>query len=123
MSYDLGVWYRTHPISHQEAQAQYFRLCEGEDITGYTEAAGKISAFVEELVSRYPPLGEYPDEETDDCPWSAEFDVMGGHVIIAIAWSRCREISPWVSEAASRHGLVCYDPQAQKLRLPPHLAV
>ncbi|GAA4054621.1 hypothetical protein GCM10022248_22490 [Nonomuraea soli] len=57
-------------------------------------------------------------DEGIDSPWS-DGPLMdsgaGSAVCIGISWSRVEVAGPFVTQAAEEHGLVCYDPHAQRL--------
>jgi hypothetical protein len=119
MSFDLGVWHSDRPITDQEAGDLYVKLCEQTWIPIEQNAA--VDAFYAELNSRYPEIDTLPENELDSCPWSCAHDRSGLHVLMAITWSRCADVSSVVVELAAKHGLVCYDPQESKVYLPPDL--
>ena len=117
MSFDLAVMNIETPISSETAAEIYGELCEGNyDVLKPSE---KIDAFYREVIDKYPDIDSYSDDEVDDCPWSVEIDVSDGAVVMCIVWSRVEEVAPFVMGLAKRHGLACYDPQDDKLYLPP----
>lgn len=46
-------------------------------------------------------------------------EISASHVIMAISWSRAREVAEFVLALAARRGLVCFDPQASVVHNPP----
>ncbi len=119
MSFDLAVMNVETPISSGQAAKIYDELCEGNyDILKPSE---QIDAFYRELIEKYPDIDSYSDDEVDDCPWSVNIDVSDGAVLMCVVWSRAEEVAPFVMRLAEKHGLACYDPQDDKLHLPPSL--
>ena len=64
-----------------------------------------------------------PEDHLGSCPWACSLDITGDHVIMAIQPGQCERVVPQVLALAAQHGLVCFDPQAGKVHLPPHLSV
>jgi hypothetical protein len=116
MSFDLAVMNIETPVSSEEAAEIYGELCEGN--YDALQPSEKIDAFYHELIDKYPDIDSYPDETVDDCPWSVELDISDGAVVMCMVWSRVEEVAPFVRGLAEKHGLACYDPQADKLYLP-----
>src|SRR5215469_14575903 len=63
-----------------------------------------------------------PEDDLGSCPWACSLDVAGDHVIMAIQLEQSAELVPKVLTLAAQHELVCFDPQATKVHLPPHLS-
>ena len=119
MSFDLAVMNIEQHISSEEAAKIYGELCEGNyDVLTPSE---KIDAFYQELIGQYPDIDSYSDDEVDDYPWSVEIDISDGAVVLSMVWSRVEEVAPFVMHLAEKHGLACYDPQDDKVQLPPSL--
>ena len=120
MSFDLAVMSLAKSIALDEAASIYAELCDGNyEILGPSE---KIDAFYSELISRYPDIDSYSDDEVDECPWSVEIDVSDGAVLVCMVWSRVEEVAPHVIKLAAKHDLSCYDPQNEKLYPSPSRA-
>ena len=120
MSFDLGVFHVDSPISSSEAAEIYVQLCEGNvDVVNPSE---NIDSFVQELTSQYPQIDDYSDEDVDDCPWSTSFDISDGSVVMPMVWSRVEEVAPVVMRLAAKYDLACYDPQEDRVILPPSLS-
>ena len=49
-------------------------------------------------------------------------EVAGSHVIMAIVPEQSEKVVPQILALAEENGLVCFDPQAGQVYLPPHLA-
>ena len=103
-----------------QAAERYIALGAG-NLAG-VEANHAVAAFLSELTRQYPQMDDVPEDQIDDCPWSAAFDVSDGHIILPIAWSRCVEMAPVILALAEKHGLMVYDPQSDNVFLPPQLA-
>ena len=127
MSFDLGVWYSSQPLTVAEAEACFSAFPGNENGNGTRSPNGqaamdeRLVRFVDELTSRYPQIDDVADDEIDACPWSLTFDFSPTHVKMPVMWTRAEEIATVVMEIAERHGLVCYDPQSRKIHLPPGL--
>ncbi len=119
MSYDVSVWFSSRPIRPEEAGPFHVALCDGR--RDGLESSPRVRRFVDELTARYPQIDDVPDDKVDECPWTIAFDQSEGHVIMCIARSRSEEMKPIVQGLAAKHGLVCYDPQADEVRTPPRI--
>jgi hypothetical protein len=65
MSFDLGVWSSSKPLTSEEAGEIYVALCEDGDksvIVPQTQAEQRISAFLEELTQTHPQIDDYSGE-------------------------------------------------------------
>ena len=120
MSFGLAVISLEKSIALDEAASVYAELCDGN--YEILSPSAKIDAFYSELISRYPDIDSYSDDEVDECPWSVEIDVSDGAVLMCMVWSRVEEVAPYVIKLAARHDLSCYDPQDEKLYLSPSLS-
>ena len=113
----LGVWNCLTPISSEEAAHQYKLLKEVGSERRFDD-----NAFYSRLISLYPEVEAVPEDELDDSPWACSMEVSGSHVIMAIVPEQSEKVVPQVLVLAEEHALVCFDPQAGKVYLPPHLA-
>jgi hypothetical protein len=114
MSYDLAVWHGQRP-SDDEAGAffdeLYDRYFGSEEVI--TEASARIRAYVEALVERYP-------DDVASTPWASSpvIDEASGPIVyLLMSYSRAEEVSEYAAALAREHGLVCYDPQGETLRV------
>jgi hypothetical protein len=114
----LGVWNCLTPISSEEAAHQYNLLKEVGSERRFDE---NIYAFYSRLIGLYPEVETLSEEERDDSPWAASMEVSDSHVIMAIVPEQSKKVVPQVLALAEEHGLVCFDPQAGQVYLPPHL--
>jgi hypothetical protein len=127
MSFDLAVWFEPGRISTSAAAEKYQRLCDGDSSAAGVVANDAVTAFHRALIVDFPELPDsVPDSAADfpqveASPWTAVLDVSDAHVIMPISWSRAGATAPAVLALAGRHGLVCFDPQAEVLHLPPAL--
>ena len=67
MSYDLAVWEGPRPSSDDEAAAEYERLMDQMDSDPDVAPSAPIVTFMNELLARWPALGEPGDEAS---PWA-----------------------------------------------------
>ncbi|MGA3295739.1 MAG: hypothetical protein ABSE45_17375 [Candidatus Acidiferrales bacterium] len=121
MSFDLAVWKADDPgLTDSDAGKIFLQLCDGAH-EGWP-AAPEVEAFYRELTQRYPELDDLPEEEVDNCPWSARLDRSAHHVIMTVVWSRADEIRSVVLDLAGKHSLLLFDPQEGKIIRPPRPA-
>jgi hypothetical protein len=124
MSCDYGVWYSKTSLTDEEAAKIYVGLCEEWPfLEGENQAA---RAFYNDLTRRWPELDTIPDEKMDDkgyCPWSCKISHSGTAVVTACVWSMADQVGSFVKDLATRHQLVFYDPQSERVHLPEHLKI
>lgn len=117
MSYDLAVWEGERPADDRTAGRVFTdlfdRYLETEVGDPPTE---RIAAYVGALVERW---SDVTDDVEDASPWAAG-PLIGGAggplVYFPMSWSRAEEISAWAAALAQSMGLVCFDPQQNRLR-------
>lgn len=119
MSFDLGVFYTARTHTDAEAVARCVAYCEQDELDSLIEPSPAIAAFLKELTDAFPQIDEWPEESVDDCPWSCSFDRSDGHVIMAMKWSVANELPIKIVALAAKHGLVCVDPQSEKIIAAP----
>lgn len=116
----LGVWKSATAISDEEGAAQYLALSDEKSVaSGFDE---QVYSFYSILTLRYPEVEMVPEDELDACPWACGLDVGGGHVLMAIQPEMSEKVVPLVRVLAAQYELVCFDPQAGKVHLPPRLS-
>ncbi|MEV7068497.1 hypothetical protein AB0N97_37780 [Streptomyces collinus] len=117
MSYDLAVWEGERPADDRTAgrvfNDLFDRYLETEVGDPPTE---RIAAYVGALVERW---GDVTEAVEDASPWAAG-PLIGGAggplVYFPMSWSRAEEVSVWAAALAESMGLVCFDPQQNRLR-------
>ena len=119
MGFYLGVWNSPTAISDDEAAGQYLVLSEGKSAPPGFNA--QVYAFYSRLTDLYPEIDLIPENELDACPWACAIDMSDSHVIMAIQPEKSEKVVPLVLALAEQHELVCFDPQAGKVYLPPHM--
>jgi hypothetical protein len=70
--------------------------------------------FVSALLARFPESGA-------DSPWvdsPLTDDISGDFLNAGVAWKRSDEVWTFFRETAKAHGLICYDPQSEKVYEP-----
>ncbi len=117
MSFYLAVWRSPAAISDSEAASRYQSL--NRDRTTPPSFDFQVYTFYSLLTALYPELELVPESEIDTCPWACAIDMSGSHVILAIRPEAFEEVAPQVRALAEEHDLVCFDPQAGKVHLPP----
>lgn len=106
----MAVWEGPQPTTDAGGKATFENLfrrhLEGDWLT---EPVGPVAAFAEALLARWP-------EDSEDSPYSSGVSVSGPIAYITLSYSRAAEVSLCAAELAARFGLVCFDPQAGRLR-------
>jgi hypothetical protein len=115
----LGVWNCLTPISSEEAAHQYQLL---KDVGSERRFDDKVYAFYSRLIGLYPEVETLSEDELDGSPWACSMEVSGSHVIMAVMQEQSEKVVPQILALAEENGLVCFDPQAGQVYLPPHLA-
>jgi hypothetical protein len=112
VSLDLAVWEGPRPRNDREAARaldEWMRFLERDE---GVEATPAIGAFMHDLLARFPMT------EDEDGPWAmgpVPGDVAGGIAYLTMTFSAPEELCELIPVLAARHGLVCYDPQAERL--------
>ncbi|WP_255435828.1 hypothetical protein [Salinispora sp. H7-4] len=116
MSYDLAVWEGEQPADDATAGRAYEQgyavYAEGEE----QPPTPRIRAYVLALLERWVDLS---DDEDDVSPWSSGplmDEASGSFVYFTMRFSVCKEVSAAAAQIAVDHGLICYDPQWERLR-------
>ena len=115
----LGVWNSLTPISDEEAAHEYQLL---KEVGSERRFDDRVYAFYSRLINLWPEVETLSEEEVDDSPWACNMEMSGSHVIIAIVPEQSEKVVLQVLALAEENGLVCFDPQAGQVYLPPHLA-
>ncbi|OEJ96423.1 hypothetical protein [Streptomyces thermolilacinus] len=115
MSYDLAVWDGERPRDDDEAGSAYDELfarhLESDDTVVPPEP--RIAAYIRALVERYP------DDGGGRGVWASPpvaDEVPGPVVYLPMSYGAADEVSAYAAALAREHGLVCYDPQEERLR-------
>jgi hypothetical protein len=117
MSYDLAVREGERPANDRTAGRVFTDLF---DRYLETKVCGppteRLTAYVAALVKRW---GDVTEDVEDASPWSAG-PLIGGAggplVCFPMHGSRAEEVSAWAAALAESTGLVCFDPQQNRLR-------
>jgi hypothetical protein len=120
MSYDLAVWEGPVPTSPTDASAQYGKRMDAmeaalEQPGEPPRATPAIRAFVEAALSRWPALDE---DSGPECPWASApliDEAIGDLIYFPMTFSGAEYARDVLAEIAQTHGLVCYDPQVERL--------
>jgi hypothetical protein len=120
MSYDLAVWQGDPPADDDAAitefEALYERYIGPPDTVAPTP---RIAAYVTALLERYPDINT--EAGYHDSPWASAplmSEASGPLIYFPMVASRGDEVSVWAARLAEEHGLVCFDPQLDRLRTP-----
>ena len=119
MNFYLGVWNRPTPISDDVAAARYSELHHEKSVEPKFDE--HVYAFYSRLINLFPGVEMVPEDELDACPWASGIDISADHVILAIQLEQAPKFIFQIVSLAAQHELVCFDPQAGKVYLPPGL--
>lgn len=122
MSFDLGVWHAEKPLTADEAQQVYLKLCE--DWPHLEGANSNVDAFYNELTQQWAEIYTIPEGKVGDfdlCPWSCALSHSGMAIVMSCVWPKAEEVARRVIELAEKHQLVLYDPQSDSVILPEYL--
>ncbi|WP_413760663.1 hypothetical protein [Streptomyces sp. MMBL 11-3] len=115
MSYDLAVWEGDRPPGDDRASSTYDdlyeRYLESDDVD--VPPTPRVVAYVEALVARYP------DDVDRSAVWASSpviGEASGPLVYLLMSYGKAEEVSEYAALLAREHGLVCFDPQAERLR-------
>lgn len=108
VSFDLAFWFQESAPALEEAAQVYDKLTDGE--TGVVGEDPTVEDFHQAVISVFPDLVE---ENMNESPWAAPIYATSECVIVAISWSRSREVSSVLLNLASKYGVIAYDPQDQ----------
>jgi hypothetical protein len=116
VSFDLAVWEGARPATDEAAATEFQRLygrwIEPLPVSPPTPA---IRAYVDAL------LAHWPDIDTDAggaSPWADApllDDASGPIIFFAMVWGMADEAGAFASGLARDQGLVCFDPQSERL--------
>jgi hypothetical protein len=115
MSFDLAVWEGERPVSDAHAAATFERLMDRMEAGDHEPPTERISAYVSALLDRWPDID---DDGGEDSPWADGpliGNALGSSIYFAMVWSRAEEASAYAAQVAEEHGLVCFDPQSERL--------
>ncbi|MGF0171299.1 hypothetical protein ACQF36_12515 [Streptomyces sp. Marseille-Q5077] len=117
MSYDLAVWEGERPADDKAAGRAFTDLYDRYvDTDTEHPATERIAAYVAALLERWCDLTE---DVADTSPWSTGPLIgaaCGPLVYFPMRWSTAEEVSSYAAALADSMGLVCFDPQQDRLR-------
>jgi hypothetical protein len=108
VSFDLAFWYSEGPVDGSSALETYRAILKEEPSA--TNPSVAVSEFLADLVKVFPDLTE---ENADSSPWMSPLYFSDAFVVASISWSRQQVMATALAALARKHGLVCYDPQAE----------
>lgn len=117
MSYDLAVWEGDRPADDAAADAVFAELRQrylDTDVTHPPTPA--IKEFLTGILSHWPDLTV---DDMESSPWTASGvaeSARGPLIYFSMSRSMAAGPSAYAAELSKPMGLVCYDPQARKLR-------
>ncbi len=113
MSFDLAVWEGDRPSDDEAAAEQYASLMDLMEAGDLGEPTPRIRAYVEALLARWPDI-----DEAEDSPWASSplmGEASGPIAYFPMVFSRADEAAAFAATVARDHGLVCFDPQSERL--------
>jgi hypothetical protein len=117
MSYTLAVWEGARPKTNPAAVKTFEALiAKYQAIEKSPRPRPAIRRYVEALLAKHPDLD---DDNEVECPWSDSpliNNATGPIVYFAMVFSKAKTASAFAAKLAKTHGLVCFDPQSNKLR-------
>jgi hypothetical protein len=117
MSYHLAVWEGPQPTTDAEAAETFEALyAQHTDADHSPQPTLAMRRYVAALLARYPHLD---DDNEDDTPWSDAplvNNATGPIFYFGMVFSHAETASAFAANVAKEHGLVCLDPQSNKLR-------
>ncbi|MFJ5880437.1 hypothetical protein [Kitasatospora cineracea] len=108
MSFNLAFWYSEDPVDGSSALETYRAILNEEPSA--TNPSAAISEFLADLIKVFPDLTE---ENAESSPWMSPLYFSDAFVVASISWSRQQVMTRALAALARKHGLVCYDPQAE----------
>lgn len=120
MSIDLAIWEGERPSSDKDAANAYAELysryIEREYPTPPTDA---IARYVNTLLARWPDRLALDENAQAESPWADSpliEDASGPFFYFAMVRNAAAEEAwTYAVETAEAHGLVCFDPQSERL--------
>ncbi len=119
MRLEIGVFVAETPLTDKDALQRFCAQRSDRSPDRSSEPAPGIAAFMTDLTDRYPRLESLPEEGRMESPWSGDFDVCDGQVLIAMGGSQCGDAVEFIMELAEKHGLVCFDPKTCSILTAP----
>ena len=119
MSYDLAVWEGERPDDDEATMKFYMERIvpqlEEYDPKNPITPTPRIRAYVEALLECWPDI----QAEDNGSPWSTGpllREAVGWFIYFSMVFSMADEASAFAADLAQQHGLVCFDPQLERLR-------
>jgi hypothetical protein len=121
--FDVGVWHLSALPADRKNRDGYLMLkqkvyeswCDVE--ASYSDiAVAAVRAFHEQVIKLVDAI---PEQEICSRSWSWLGCCNPVYNLISMVPAVARDMAPQIVALASQYGLVCYDPQTDKLYLPP----
>jgi len=119
MSYDLAVWEGEHPADDDAGEVFQRLYRQYLDTPAEIPPTSAIRDYVTALLARWIDMTE---DEHDVSPWSDGpliNNANGPIIYFAMRYSMADEVSAAAARMAADRGLVCFDPQWNRLRPTP----
>ena len=115
MTFDLAVWEGERPATDEAAAEIYEQLMDRLEQGELEPPTERIRTYIAALLARWPDIDQ---EGGEDSPWADSpliENAFGSAIYFAMVWSRADEAGEFAARTAQQHGLVCYDPQSERL--------
>ena len=117
MSYDLAVWEGERPADDKAAARAFMDLYDRYiDIEADIPPTERIEAYVAALLERWCDMSE---DVEDSSPWSTGpliREASGPLIYFPMRYSMADGASAFAAALADTMGLICFDPQYNRLR-------
>ncbi|GAB2816573.1 hypothetical protein GCM10022221_13240 [Actinocorallia aurea] len=110
MSYDLAIWEGETPPNDHSAGVIYDAHMEVMELNDEDPPTPLIQLFMERL------LEHLPDESGAWSSAPAIESASGSVAYLTFTWGQGIEAATFAARLASELGLICYDPQRERLR-------
>jgi hypothetical protein len=92
------------------------------------EPPSSLLMSVAEMRAAPPPGPEWAEEmqrkrpSPEDSPWAATLSPTGSGIALSLTWSNVAAVAPEIVALAARANLIVYDPQEDRVFIPPALS-
>jgi hypothetical protein len=112
------VWAFKAPIpASEEAFLALLERFDAGDETVF-EASPAVSAFLDELLTRHPPLEQLPEDKIDESVWSMTPARSDRLLTLDCVWPEAERMAEEILQLARKHGLALMDPQSGQVVRP-----
>ncbi|MEV6965181.1 hypothetical protein AB0M47_08675 [Hamadaea sp. NPDC051192] len=114
MTYNIAVWDGPKPADDATAMQVFLAMHEAA-ASSWDAPTTRMEVYVQALLARWPDID---DDETDSSPW-ADGPILnnatGPFFYTSLRPSMADNAIVYCARVATEHGLVCFDPQQERL--------